>query len=188
MKTLFHGTTLKNWENIKVNGFYPENKTWYCSGDREIYFYDLDKSPYDEKRDIIYDCINQAFSSAQIHASVNNYNSTELIVLELQVPENFCEDDFSCENMDNIATCVNIDDLDLSMIKKIHICKNGYLPSLRIFYIGGMIKRNNYQINTNNFLDIELDIIKEIEIPFIEEIFNFEYETEIVEFETLETL
>jgi len=183
MKTLFHGTTLENWLNIKKEEGFASNQTnWNCSGYHETYFYDMDKECNDEEQ-----CIQAALESANLAASIQNYNGNTLVVLELEVPENLVEDDYSCENMDTIASVVNNDDLDLTMIKKIHICKTGYLPSLRLYYVSELLKNNQY-IETSTFNELELSIVHQTEFPFIQDLHEFDYETENVEFEPLEII
>lgn len=178
IKTLFHGTTLENYNKIVASNFgTKETYSWNVSDDNNIYFYDSKKSDYDEKEEKIQDCINKAFESAQLTASIENVMCSTLVVLELKVPKNLCEDDFSCENMSDVATCVDLDDLDLSMIKRIHTCENGYIPSLRLLYCAGLIKSNNY-IKTDNFSKIERDVIEKVEFGFYNELMYFNYKTE----------
>lgn len=188
MKTLFHGTTLENWLKIKEEGFAPEQQTWNVPCFNETYFYDMDKTSYPEDEDYSKEeCIRQAFDNAQISASVQNFMGNTLVVLELEVDEELVEDDQSCENMDNVASVVNNDDLDLSMIKKVHTCENGYLPSFRLLYVVHLIQNNDYFV-TNTFNNIEIEMAEQLNVPFVDEMHNFEYETENVYFDILEAV
>lgn len=156
MKTLFHGATLNNWEGIKQNGFDGTEYNWYCSDLYETYFYDIDKTGEEDNLDWAKnECIRNAFESAQLAAAIQNYMGSTLVVLELLVEDHFCQDDFSCENMSSIATTVQNEDLDLSMITKVHVSDNSYIPSLRLLYCFNLIQ-NNPHINTSNFSSVEL--------------------------------
>ncbi len=188
MKRLFHGTTLKNWESIKQNGFGFEadkNAAWWCSNDSETYFYDQDKSDYDDLEGSYNDCIYQAFSSAQLSAAVNGYNSTELVVIELLVDSELCEDDWSCENMHDIATVVDNDDLELSMVQKVHTNNESYLPCLRLAYVIGILNRPNTEMRTDKFLEIELKMAEAFQNSeiFIEDLFVDDWTTDCVKFQ-----
>ena len=181
-KRLFHGTTKQNYEAIIASNFGGKDKhSWYCSDDSNIYFYDLDKSEEEDEAYRDNNLINYAFESAKITAAVENVFSTGLVVIEMEVPVEFCEDDWSCENMSECATCVDIDHLDISMIKKVHTCENGYMPSLRLLYVSGLLKTNQY-INQGNFSNVELEIAKNLELPFIDDLHYSEWETEEKEF------
>lgn len=181
-KTLFHGTTLDNYNKIIASNFgNKETYSWNVSDDNCMYFYDLDKTDQDEKEYKKDECINKAFESAQLTASIENVICSALVVLELKIPVNLCDDDYSCENMANEATCVDLENIDLHMIKKIHVCENGYIPSLRLLYCAGLLKQNNY-IKKDNFSHIELGVIKNIDFGFYDELHLFEYTTEVKEF------
>lgn len=177
MKRLFHGTTLDNWNNIlKEEGFASDYTNWICSSDNETYFYDTDKTDYEELDEQRQFCIHSAFESAALAASISNYLGTDLIVLELEVPDEFCEDDWSAENMGDIATVVNNGDLDLEMITNVYIAKNGYLPSLRLLYCYGLIQSNNPHIKFDRFNQTELNIMRNTQFPHVEDVHEFEWD------------
>jgi len=157
MKTLFHGTTIEAYNKIKVEGFNPSKTNWNCSYNSELYFYDLDKT--DEDSDEIEwcrnECIQRAFESAQLAAAIQGVSASELIVIEIKIEEKYTEDDESCENMADIATVVNIQDLnEFGIVANIFLSKD-YVPSLRLFYCASLIVNNQY-IETNNFSSQEI--------------------------------
>jgi len=181
-KTLFHGTTKENYDKIINSNFgEKESCSWYCSDDNNLYFYDLDKTDADEKEYKKEECINRAFESAQLTASISNYKRSDLVVIELKVLKSLCSDDESCQNMENVATQVHFSDLDISMIKNVYNCENGYIQSLRLLYCAGLLKSNEH-INTDNFSSIELDVANKVDFEFYEDLHYFEYKKEVKEF------
>ena len=116
----YHGTTYENYlEIIKNNGFeYTGIKTWNCSEDDSTYFYTFDKvKKYQDLEEeaneyITQRAIESAFESARISASVQKSTSNKIIVLELEIDDDLLDDDFSCPNMDNIASFVMSDEID----------------------------------------------------------------------------
>lgn len=184
MKTLFHGTTKQNFDLILQNGFRPECMVWNCSDDSVTYFHDLSKSEEPEEE---IECqrqrmITDAFSSAQIAAAVQGFSGSELIVLEVEIEDNYVNDDFSCENMAYRASCVNNEDLnEFGKIVSIHT-RNNYNPSLRFFYIAGLVCDNDW-INTGELSRLEIEACKVIGKSgfYIDEFMEFDYETKQLE-------
>ena len=178
MKTLFHGTTLENYESILKNGFSPRtDKTWECSDDRTIYFYDMDKdvNGCEDETEQREDCIRRCFENSQISASIQNFTGSKLVVFEIEIASEYCEDDYSCDNMSDAATCVDIDYLDVSMIKNVYVSE-AYNPSLRMFYISPLY--NNEQLNKEVFNDLELQAFEIIANAqcYIEDLMYFDWE------------
>ena len=188
-KTLFHGTTYENYLSIIKEGFNPKDKTWHCSDESEIYFFDDTKDSncildYGTIKDLHTSLVASAFESAQITAGIQGVLDAKLVVIEIEIDANLTEDDYSCDNMMDIATVVNIDNLEIGMIKNVHIAKNGYNPHLRFFYIGSLI--NNKHLNTWNFSDMEeqaMNIIAEKEV-YIDDLTLVE-EWETIQFKAL---
>lgn len=181
MKTLFHGTTKANYEQILEKGFSPRNMVWNCSSDTDVYFYDTDKTNYDgeEEEYIRQDCIRRAFESAQITAAVQGFNGSELIVIEIQIDEEHVEDDYSCENMHHTASVVDVDDLEEhGEVKAVYEAEEGYNPSLRFFYIAHLVRDNNY-INTYEFTHLEdkaCEVIANSEVYLYDSLMEFDFE------------
>lgn len=182
MKTLFHGTTKDNYLNIVANGFNPTNESWNCSSDTDIYFYDLDKAEQDETEYKKDECIRYAFESAQTAASIQGFKGTDLVVLEVEIDNEYAEDDYSCENMADRATQVGIDYLQkYGKVTNVYIC-NEYNPFLRFFYISFIL--DNQYANTWRFNELEtaaLQAISECEGMNIEELLEFNWESTGVE-------
>ena len=127
-RTLFHGTTLANWEKIQREGWNGPSRvtTWYCSCN-EIYCWDVDKSDCDDYAEDF--CIRQAFESAQTSAAVQNFQGTKLIVIRLEVPDEIVEDDLSCENMEQ-ASVVQPEDIRQEHVTAVYSC-DSYSTGLR---------------------------------------------------------
>lgn len=154
---LFHGTTYENYLQILKDGFdnyEDDKKTWNCSIDNEVYFFDVDKTDNQED-DLDYrkdDCINKCFQQAQITASLQGTFDNRLIVLQYEIDSEFVHADTSCENCEEAST-VDADELaEHGIIKNIFIDKS-YNPHLRFFYISGLL-HNDY-FNRENFTDLE---------------------------------
>ena len=180
MKKLFHGTTKVNYAKIAKEGFKPNSKTWICSNDSLIYFYDTDKSDCDYDKNT--DCINNAFESAKITAALQGQLDTELIVFEIDIEDKYVEDDGSCINMDTIASEVHIDDLaEYGKVKNIYK-SNSYNPHLRLFYIANLVRNNEY-INSNILSDLERRACEIIpsDNEIIEDLYNLDWENANIE-------
>ncbi len=181
MKTLFHGTTYDNYLSILENGFDSSLTgvmTWNCSDDSAMYFYDLDKDVdcCEEEDEIKESCIRRAFENAQITAGIQGFNGNKLVVMELHVDDDLCEDDHSCDNMAESATVVESSDISIEDIKNVYISDDAYNPHLRFFYIASL--GGNNQLNTGDFDDVELqafNIIASQEM-YIEDLIYFEWE------------
>jgi hypothetical protein len=121
----FHGTTKKGLNAI-LNGGSKPNCPWTVSdNDGMTYVWPLDKlvsANALEDDDASYQTeygIRQAFESAEIQAVMEE--SEAIFVIELDIPDELLEDDFSCENMDNVASVLHMNDFDLKFIKKVYI-------------------------------------------------------------------
>jgi len=114
----FHGTTLRGLEAIKNNEGYKPSAPWSCSdNDGVMYLWPLDK--IDDEDEL--NGIQQAFESAQVQASV--MEDFELYVLEVEVPDELLEDDCSAENMESIASYIDMSDFDYKMVVKVYKVK-----------------------------------------------------------------
>lgn len=171
MATYFHGTTKENYENM-LKGNCKDNPTWNCSDDNEIYLWDAEKN-LENSDDVKEYCINQAFESAQLTAAIKG-KDTDLIVIELEIPSNLIEDDYSCDNMSDVASLISFDDFSTDFIKSTFKCS--YSAYLSPFVLSGVIGREQF-----NDCNIEYDLItlakdlhgKDI---FLETMYEFDYE------------
>lgn len=173
MATLYHGTTLANWERIQAEGWNSESRkiVWECSCN-EVYCYDLTKvdsdSEYAED-----ECIRGAFEAAQIAAAIQGYLGITLVVIKIEIDEKHVEDDYSCENMNEITSVVQPEDLRQEHIESVFRCDN-YVTGLRLFYIAGLCERNPY-ICKGIFSDLELQAMKSIQEFYSEDFLEFSW-------------
>ena len=142
-----------------ANGFNPklqETKTWVCSDvDNEMYFYDSTKNEdYFEDYSYNYDdLIHNALSNAQVSAAIQGSTCDSLVVFELEVDDNLCDDDESCGGMEDSATTVQLEDLSVNLIKNIYISYDAYNPSLRFFYLQDCFR--NHLLNSKSLSSLE---------------------------------
>lgn len=145
----FHGTTIENFHLMILNNFCSSTKTsatWSVSDDNNLYLYPLDKVASahcmeDELVEYITErAISEAFDSAEITALTCGTLDSELIVIEFEIDDGITEHDFSCDNMDSIADCIHLDDVDKSMIVSIHT-SNDYNPSLRMIKLAPLMTK-----------------------------------------------
>ena len=170
MKTLYHGTSYENYLKIKEEGLKDNSRNWYCSEGDTIYFYDLDKFKLNEDLEEEREIISRAFESASLCAAFNNSMSKKLVVFKIEIDESLVKDDYSCENMSSIASCVDID--DLKNIEATVIMCEDYKPSLKLFYVNGL--RENEQAIFENFEEYEREALESIKDIFMEELLEFE--------------
>ena len=105
----YHGTTLKNFVNLLNGGDKPEG-IWNCSYmDDCFYVYPMNKiikteCLEDEEDSYIRErCIQNALESGLITAAFQ-METQDVIVIEMDIPEEELEDDYSCDNMSDIAS------------------------------------------------------------------------------------
>lgn len=172
MATLYHGTTLENWERIQSEGWNgPSRKTaWYCSCN-EIYCYDLSKSDCDFDPSAF--CIRQAFESAQTAAAIQNYLGQSLVVIEFEIDDDLVEDDLSCENMADIASVIQPEDIQPHHVTNVYRCDN-YRPSLRLVYVAGLLTYSEY-LDKSNFDDVELNAASKLTEVYCDELHEFDW-------------
>ena len=178
----FHGTTIKSFKNMVSGNFATKaDYIWTCSDDEFLYLWDLKKhhklESGNDKNELEYSIeriIQQAFESAKIASAISNAKENELVVIEFSIDESLIEDDVSCENLSE-ASRINIDDIDVKNIKNVYIAENGYLPSMRRLYVMGLI--DNQYFNDENFLQVELDMIRNLSEQniYLDEMFETDY-------------
>lgn len=117
----FHGTTQENFVNL-INGGDKPSGAWNCSdsdGCFYVYpvnkFYDLDSMNAEE---ITNEGLRNALDSATITAAFQ-MKTQNIVILELDIPEYELQDDWSCENMSDIASFT--ESFDKDWIKKVYI-------------------------------------------------------------------
>ncbi|ATE86143.1 hypothetical protein Sf16_gp3 [Shigella phage Sf16] len=116
----FHGTTQENFVNL-INGGDKPSGVWNCSDmDGCFYVYPVSKF-YDvenlDDEQIIDEGIKNALDSASITAAYQ-MKSQKLVILELDIPEDDLQDDWSCENMSDVASFTEY--FDKEWIKKVY--------------------------------------------------------------------
>lgn len=116
----FHGTTQENFVNL-INGGDKPSGAWNCSdsdGCFYVYpvnkFYDLDSMNAEE---ITNEGLRNALDSATITAAFQ-MKTQNIVILELEIPEDELQDDWSCENMSDVASFT--ESFDKSWIKKVY--------------------------------------------------------------------
>ena len=136
----FHGTTQENFVNL-INGGDKPSGAWNCSDmDGCFYVYPVSKF-YDvenlDDEQIIDEGIKNALDSASITAAYQ-MKSQKLVILELDIPEDDLQDDWSCENMSDVASFTEY--FDKEWIKKVYTTKFNamYAP----FFVPNLNNRN----------------------------------------------
>ncbi|AUV62867.1 hypothetical protein FDI99_gp031 [Shigella phage Sf14] len=136
----FHGTTQENFVNL-INGGDKPSGVWNCSDmDGCFYVYPVSKF-YDvenlDDEQIIDEGIKNALDSASITAAYQ-MKSQKLVILELDIPEDDLQDDWSCENMSDVASFTEY--FDKEWIKKVYTTEFNamYAP----FFVPNLNNRN----------------------------------------------
>ena len=136
----FHGTTQENFVNL-LNGEEKPSGAWNCS-DSDGCFYVYPESKLDDVENldaeqITDEGIRNAMDSASITAAFQ-MKSQKIVILELDIPEDELQDDWSCENMSNVASFT--ENFDKSWIKKIYTTEFNamYAP----FFVPNLNNRN----------------------------------------------
>lgn len=159
----FHGTTQENFVNL-LNGGDKPSGAWNCSdmdGCFYVYpvskFYDIEEMDDEQITD---EGIKNALDSASITAAYQ-MKSQKIIILELDIPDEELQDDWSCENMSDVASFTEY--FDKEWIKKVYVTdfnamyapffvpslqnRNlGYLPD-ELRNIAAMVQRNDEMSN-----------------------------------------
>lgn len=115
----FHGTTKKGLNAILNSDGYKPNSPWTVSdNDGAMYVWPENKLIDQYEFEEIDQMICHAFESAEIQAVVED--STEVFVVELEIPDEMLEDDFSCENMADVASFIDMDSFSKEMIINVY--------------------------------------------------------------------
>ena len=126
----FHGTTYENFVNLMKGGDKPSG-AWKASDcDGLFYIYPIDKmiteflglddiigvsaDDYEEARQ---QGLFNALASGSFTAALA-MKTQKIVVLELEIPDEELQNDWSCENMAHIASCVY--GFDKNWIKNVH--------------------------------------------------------------------
>ncbi|WJN64766.1 hypothetical protein Erwinia_phage_Pistou_00129 [Erwinia phage Pistou] len=126
-----HGTTLENFKMMLANEGKPSGAWNVSECDAATYFYPLDKiakaecleaDDFDsesEYQDAVLEAAKRhARGNAMTTAAIAE-RDTKLIVFLADVPKHLLEDDYSCDNMADIASFIHEDDFKVEMIQKI---------------------------------------------------------------------
>ncbi len=115
----FHGTTKKGLKSILANVGTKPNAPWVCSeDDGSTYVWPQNKleDSYDFEEHEQFVC--HAFESAEIQAVIAD--EQEVFVLELEIPDHLLEDDYSCDNMAEVASLIEMSDFETNMIVSVY--------------------------------------------------------------------
>lgn len=170
-----HGTTKAGYNAI-INRTGKESGPWYCSDcDGFTYVYPFDKvekewgTEGDEETE--QRALQLSFESAQIQ-TVHNTETT-LIALIIEVPDHLLDEDFSCENMESIASCFNIAEWDKVTILDVYECEtNIYHKPFVLAGLLGMEQFNDEGIEPVLYKTAQ--VIADSQV-FMEEILEFDY-------------
>lgn len=167
MAIVYHGTTKENLNRI-LTGEGKQSGPWTVSDlDNMMYFWNQSKLL--ESGEDIEIGIDYAFDAASTQAALKGEN-TELYVLECEINDSILEDDYSCENME-MASCINISDFNLNMIKKVYKADfNKWHAPYHIAWLLGNMYFNQSQVIDETLLDIA-QTIRDTE-SYNEELFN----------------
>lgn len=136
----FHGTTQENFLNL-INGGEKPTGAWNCSDmDGCFYVYPANKIyDYDSLDDyeITNEGLRNALDSATITAAFQ-MKTQNIVILELDIPEYELQDDWSCENMSDIASFT--EHFDKDWIKKVYTTEFNAMYSP--FFVPNLQNRN----------------------------------------------
>ncbi len=175
----YHGTTKNGLRAILANYNHKPTNPWSVSDqDGAMYVWPLNKiDGYNgDEIDTTEDRgLSQAFESSQIQAvHSEDYN---LYVLELEIDDESLEDDYSCENMADLASFIPISEFNKDMIKKVYHYKMNkwHAP----FVISGLLDNSNF--NTYSIDESLLEVSQTLRDQSIynEDIYIFEEYTEV---------
>lgn len=167
-RILFHGTCEQGYQGIKEFGFNPEDAVWTCSDLNCSYFWDLNY--FEEKEGMTEEnVIRRAFEQATVAAAKNDQRSSNLYVIRIVVDDEEIDvmEDNSCENMYG-AVCIRNE--DLAKVEMEVFVSDDYYPSLRLFYLSGIVNNRYFDVHLSY---VERKAIKEI--GCVEELYEFEY-------------
>lgn len=118
----FHGTTTKGYNAITKGGTESKPCSPWTVSDEDGCLYVWPQNKLEES--YAYEDINQmiihAFESSEIQAVFTQ--DRNLFVLELEIPDELLEDDYSCENMSDVASFIDSSNFDKNMIVKVYKC------------------------------------------------------------------
>lgn len=118
----FHGTTTEGLKAILNGDTDKPNSPWSCSdNDGAMYFYPISKvarsNDLSDIEDLMHEGVSMALDNASLQSLFND--DTELFVIVCNIPKHLLEDDYSCENMADIASFTSCSDWDNRYIKQV---------------------------------------------------------------------
>lgn len=172
MAVYFHGTTQQGLNAILSNAGKPTGP-WNCADqDRLTYLWDSAAMVEGEDFDDSEGVIRQAFESAQIQAAIVGEDN-RLFVLEINLPAESVEPDWSCENMHYAVTISELA-LKVSDIARVYVCEFSKWDSP--FVLSGLIGREHFaDCNVKDERLVLLAKSLQSQDVFREEIFEFEW-------------
>lgn len=159
----YHGTTEKSIKAI-IEGINKKDDVATCwqvsKDDDNFYCYPLSKIEGDTLEDRQDNGIISALQSAQLQAAYNQ--SSKVYAIEFKISKTILEDDYSCDNMYDVASCFNMDDLD--KIEILRIFELDFNQRLSIFYL--KMIHDNKHFNQWELDDTTLQVLDNItEVP-----------------------
>ena len=179
---VYHGTTAQGLQNI-INGSEEKHVSpWtVCDNDGIMYVYPSDKVAREHGLDLeedfeeVQQCARQTcFEQAQLQVLCND--ETEIFVIEFDIDESLLEDDYSCDNMADSASCFDMKEFDASRIQSIvkHTVNVYHKPFIAV----NVIHNHNFNVDA---LDPELlaaaETISEAGV-YLEAVTEFDFEEE----------
>ncbi|MCP4985526.1 MAG: hypothetical protein GY928_05465 [Colwellia sp.] len=152
----YHGTTKKGLKAILSGVNHKPNNPW-CVSDQDgvMYVWPSNKLAEQYEHEDESQMICHAFESAEVQAVTSD--ETEVFVLLLDIPEDMLEDDFSCENMSDVASCINLQEFNKNMIVgiKSHKLNKWNAP----FVLSGLLSNPNF-----NTYSLDDDLLQAAEV------------------------
>lgn len=165
----FHGTSFEHAKAMIQSDFKSDKEscTWHCSDDRNLYVYPMNKvyaerfqrGEAEEYECIHAACLERAAESGQINAAFHNSAYGNIVVFEFNFPRDLMEDDYSCDNMSSIASCVAFEDIKPEHVKNVYLI-DSYSPSLRLFVLAGLSQ--NKELAYINLIPAEQTMLERV--------------------------
>jgi len=159
----YHGTTAENYQSIIADKNFKEADctSWNCSEPNTTYVYPVYKIMKSDCLDTMEEAQERAiglcFEQARLTASIQKSLSDCIYVLELDIPTDLLYNDYSCPNMEDIASEFYNSDIELSD-HLTAVYKADYSPLTAFFNVAGLI--NNDYINLEKFSNYEISIME----------------------------
>jgi hypothetical protein len=176
---LFHGTTFENMLSILEHGFNPTNTNWTVSESDKTYFFTEDffnkEYSIESDEELLAQAIPYTMDQARITLAVQNPKDYRGVVMVFE-SENMkngseIEPDYSCENMENCAVC--LENPDMSGLVGVYIMSTEE-SSTRLFQLSCFLGRNYFPDLELNPIELALiNSIQKSELYIISELNDY---------------